>query len=372
MPAARAGPAVAIKLPALTSIRAVAAWWVVLFHTREHLVPYLPRNVVGVLGSGYVGVDLFFILSGFVIHLNYGDRLVGGGRSAYIDFLKRRFARIYPLHFAILCAAVAYAALIYVHSGRLTANYNFAYLPAHFLLIQAWGIDPLLRWNDPAWSISTEALAYLLFPLIAVVARPARWPLPAQIAAIGALLLALWLGLRLLGISEIGSAVMRGGLWRCLTEFSIGAVLCAIYRQYATTVVRGVPPLLLAAATLIAGAGLALRASDIVFVPAAFAFLVLGLAFANARGRTLLDMPVLIYLGDISYSTYLSHFMLLVLVKNFQRPGHLIPLVQLVGYFGAVALASVLLYKFLEIPAQRRLLDRMGLRTPKLVPVGAP
>ena len=69
MPAARAGPAVAIKLPALTSIRAVAAWWVVLFHTREHLVPCLPRNVVGVLGSGYIGVDLFFILSGFVIHL---------------------------------------------------------------------------------------------------------------------------------------------------------------------------------------------------------------------------------------------------------------------------------------------------------------
>ncbi len=371
MPVPIAARAVAPKLPALTSIRAVAAWWVVLFHTKDHLAPYVPPAILRVLGSGYIGVDLFFVLSGFVIELNYGDRL-DGGLAAYVNFLERRFARIYPLHFFILCAAVLYALLVFAHSGRLTPNYNFAYLPAHLLLIQAWGVDPQLRWNDPAWSISTEMAAYILFPLLAVGARSRRWPLAAQIAAIAALVALLWAGLRALGIVEIGQDVMRAGLWRCLCEFAIGGVLCAIFLRQQGRIGRLTPALLLLAAPVVGAVGLASGVSDIAFVPIAFALLVLGLAFANARGRTLLDARALVYLGDISYSTYLSHFLLLVLFKNFQPPGTLVPPLQLALYFISVAAASVLLHTFVETRAQRLLLERMGLRARRIDTVGAP
>ena len=87
----------------------------------------------------------------------------------------------------------------------------------------------------------------------------------------------------------------------------------------------------------------------------------MSIAFAGARGRTILDAAPLVYLGDISYSTYLAHFFLLVMVKNFQTAGaHMTP-AWLMAYFVTVAVASVLLYRLVEIPAQRIILERMGL-----------
>lgn len=358
------------KLPALTSIRAVAAWWVVLFHTKEHLAPFLPRLVLGVIGAGNLGVDLFFVLSGFVIALNYAERMDGGWPS-YVDFLKRRFARIYPLHICVLAAMVLYAILVYARSGHLTPNYDFAYLPAHILLVQAWGIDPLLRWNDPAWSISAEMMAYLLFPAI-VRLRLRRWPIAAQVAAIAGLIVLLRGCFAALGLDQIGENVMRAGLWRCLCEFTIGAILCAIFLAQRRSAGRWVPTLLIVGSACVAAAGLALELNAIIVVPIVFALLVLGLAFANARGRTILDAPLLVYLGDISYSTYLVHFFVLVLLKAPLRPGALIPPAELAAYFVLVLIGSMLLYARVELPAQRELLARLGLRARSPVPVGAP
>ena len=352
--------AVGHKLPGLTSVRAIAAWWVVLFHTKEQLTPLLPVWTLRVIGSGYIGVDLFFILSGFVIELNYGDRLAGGVR-AWAEFLKRRFARIYPLHFAVLCAMAVYALLIYAHSKHLTANFDFSTLPAHFLLVQSWGVDSALRWNDPAWSISAEMMAYLLFPLTAVGARPRLWPIQVGLLSIVALISLLWLGFRLAGLRDIGQGVMSVGLLRCLIEFTIGIVLCGIFLARRDRVGHRIPVALIGGAVGVAVAGVALGISDLISVPLVFSLLILGLAFAGARGRTILDVAPLVYLGDISYSTYLSHFFLLVVVKSFQTAGARISPGWLVAYFAVVAVASVLLYDFVEVPAQRVLLEHMGL-----------
>ena len=82
------------ELLPLTALRGIAAWWVVLFHLRLFLVPYLPAGAMAVLARGNLAVDLFFLLSGFVIHLNYAERVTPDAASVG-DFLFRRFARIY-------------------------------------------------------------------------------------------------------------------------------------------------------------------------------------------------------------------------------------------------------------------------------------
>ena len=88
-------------IPALTSLRGIAAWWVVLYHFREYLPSRWPEWLMALTAHGYLAVDLFFILSGFVLALNYAesfrDSLAGAA-----GFYRLRLARIYPLHFVML------------------------------------------------------------------------------------------------------------------------------------------------------------------------------------------------------------------------------------------------------------------------------
>ena len=92
------------ELRALTSMRGIAAWFVVLYHIRLS-VAGLPDAVVAVLAKGYLAVDFFFLLSGFVIWLAWHDRLRTGGLSRVPAFLLKRIARIWPLHLFLLGAA---------------------------------------------------------------------------------------------------------------------------------------------------------------------------------------------------------------------------------------------------------------------------
>lgn len=89
------------ELRALTGMRGIAAWLVVLYHIRLS-VAGLPHSVVAVLAKGYLAVDFFFLLSGFVIWLSWGERLRRGGIGAVPGFLWRRLARIWPLHLFML------------------------------------------------------------------------------------------------------------------------------------------------------------------------------------------------------------------------------------------------------------------------------
>ena len=94
-----------VPLPALTAIRGIASFWVLLYHLRhelKHLFPEFFQLNKGLLKSGFLGVDLFFVLSGFVLALNYQRKFQAVDRNAYIEFLWKRLARIYPVYIACL------------------------------------------------------------------------------------------------------------------------------------------------------------------------------------------------------------------------------------------------------------------------------
>jgi peptidoglycan/LPS O-acetylase OafA/YrhL len=145
-------------LPALTGVRFLAAFYVVLFHglpwLRQRFV--LPEALQTFLGNGYLAVNLFFILSGFILAYTYDGQIQG--KTNRLHFWEARFARIYPVYFLSLVLAFWFE-----------RGLPFGTRAAVLLMVQAWNPRaPELTgaWNYPAWTLSVEAFFYLCFPFL--------------------------------------------------------------------------------------------------------------------------------------------------------------------------------------------------------------
>jgi peptidoglycan/LPS O-acetylase OafA/YrhL len=336
------------ELLPLTALRGIAAWWVVLFHLRLFLAPYLPAGAIAVLARGNLAVDLFFLLSGFVIYLNYAHRVTPDAASVG-DFLFRRFARIYPLHLLVLAGFAAYfGAAILLGSSTLEEG-RPGYLLASLFLVQNWGFTDTLAWNVPAWSISTEIVAYMLFPALLFLLAPARRRSATLVAALLLLAPTIQLYFRLFDY-PFPNAVPQTGLLRCLVQFAMGMMLCELWQRWRG--LPGVAPWLLAFAVS-SSAAFILGGAPV--VPLAWAALILGLALAERRNP--LSWGPLVWLGRVSYATYLSHYLALVVFKYLcVEEGRPVPPAWLAAYLAAVLLLSALLYHGFERPAQTWLL----------------
>jgi peptidoglycan/LPS O-acetylase OafA/YrhL len=338
-------------LGALTGIRGIAAWGVVLYHIRLSLTGLLPAPMIAVFAKGYLAVDLFFILSGFVIWYNYAGRIAAGGMGAARLFLWRRFARVWPLHGAILMGFLALS-LAMLATGRDASAYPLDELPAHLLLIQNWGLTSALSWNHPAWSISTEFAAYLMFPGLVLVAQWDRVPSAALLALAALLAGAIFLLFGLNGHTDLGADIPGLGLWRCLASFAMGCLMCQLWQRWKGARHGGAWAALSCAATI--GAAIGLGLPETAWVPAAFFTGLLALALGRGVIVQLLGGKALTHLGEISYSTYLGHYGLFILFKlAFVDASLQLGWGGLAGYLALVMAASAALYHGLEKPAQR-------------------
>lgn len=347
-----------IDVPALTGLRAIAAWWVVAYHVRKMFASYASPETMQFLAAGYTAVDLFFILSGFVMYLNYAPRLEPT-RASIADFAVRRLARIYPLHLLILVAMVAYVLVLWrFDDNPLAASYSLERLVLHLLLIQGWGWGEPIGWNVPSWSISTEALAYLSFPVIAFIGtwqRRPTWLLTMIVLAVALLLHAV---IRAQGYTRLGTSIPDSGLIRCTLQFGIGTVICELYLRWRS---RGamLSVVFLAASAAMIGGFLAFGWPETLVIPLAWATLVLGLALWPWRRLNFLAARPLVYLGDISYSTYLVHYFAFVLFKHLFIPTwSAVTPATAVLFFAIVLVLSAVLYRGFERPAQRWVIDR--------------
>lgn len=347
------------QLDALTGARGLAAWFVVLYHIRLALPDSVPHWLIAILAKGYLAVDLFFVLSGFVMWLTYGDKFQRDGLSAAPAFLWRRIARIYPLHLVILLATIAYASTLAAVGKADAAQYPFAELPLHFALMQNWGLTDHLTWNDPSWSISTELAAYLILPIVAVTLFRKSWPPLA--CSIGALCLALALHLWFAsqGAATLGHDIVRNGALRCLSGFFAGVLVAMGWRArpaaWATHLVLMVSLALLAL-------WLAGLVPETLAVPLCFTCLAYWLAdTSSARGNPLASR-IAVRLGDVSYSTYLAHFLMWIVFKHlFVSDASNVSLPLIALYLAAVYVASELLYRMVEAPG-RSMLQSLGNR----------
>jgi peptidoglycan/LPS O-acetylase OafA/YrhL len=302
------------EIRALTGIRGIAALVVFLAHTRETLIARgmdleVPEVVKLLFLTGGRQVDIFFVLSGFILALTYKDWFDQGVAPAnYFKFQRRRFARIWPLHAFMLALTVALvigAQLAHAKILNGLGRFSFSTLPLDFLLIHAWpfashSATEEMVWNPPSWSISIEAFAYLLFPLFLFASRRARqqypWVLLAASIAFGFACNALvpW------------DRTSWTGLARGLSEFGLGCVTANLYGSRAADWLRTNLGAAVAAAVLIVtfsfppetwfGIGL-------VTAP-----LLLALSGKNFVSAALAWGPIY-FLGEISYSIYLGHFL---------------------------------------------------------------
>ncbi|MCA3701077.1 acyltransferase family protein [Brevundimonas sp.] len=284
-------------LRALTALRFFAAAWVALYAFWPNLDIAVTPNLVA---KGYLGVELFFVLSGFILSHVY-LKAFGEGGFRYGGFLWARVARVYPLHLATLIG-VGVLGLGAVAAGMAIDGNVLSWesLPAHIFMLHAWGLAPEAGWNHSSWSISAEWFAYLTFPAFAFVAWRLRERPVAAVAGALALMGLLYAGFQALAGFSLTEATFRWGALRIVPCFAYGCALYLLHRRGGLK-----HPGWLALAS-VAGMALAasLRAPDgVVVVFAGGLILALG-ALPNAAAGWLASRPA-VYLGEISYAVYM-------------------------------------------------------------------
>jgi peptidoglycan/LPS O-acetylase OafA/YrhL len=348
------------SLPALTGIRGLAAWWVVLYHFREHF-PDDPYHIMqAVWAHGYLAVDLFFELSGFILALNYLNafRNVSSGKA--LHFYGLRLARVYPLHiFMLTLFLLNPLAIMFASSaGSVGARYDPAYFGLSVVLMQNWGFTQDLTWNIPSWSISTEWLAYLFFPALAWMLGRVTGSRMRAAAVAAAMLLILALGLIAMH-QTLGSDIPRNGVIRCLCEFTAGMCLFQFWRQDRPEQWKATLGLAGFAACVIAYEVYDL--ADFVMIPLGFLFLIYALANNSHPLSRVFSQPTIVRIGLWSYATYMVHYFVKDWVTFLLVRDSIPDQVPMVAYLAITLAASVVLYHYLEVPgrqAVRRLLTR--------------
>ena len=341
------------QLPALTGIRGIAATCVVLYHTYSD--DHLP-----IIEEGYIGVDLFFVLSGFVLsYVYFQDERLTTARG-YGRFLWLRLARVYPLHLASLFAILFVTiALPDFTSTYEPSKFSAGAFGANLLLIQNWGLY-YQSWNVPSWSISAEWFAYLVFPLLILVA--CKISSRSVLVAMATAALGATIGLLYLAGYRDPNAPSLAGMVRMAGEFSCGVLLYAATRRgfrvptFAGTVIV----LVLCAVAIL---------SQFVLLFAVALVIVLSSQEGSAWSGALRWKPIL-FLGEISYSIYMVHWIVLQLSNWSVRHdlvAHTFPLTGALTILTVLPL-SIFTYRYIEIPARqwgRRQIGRSDKRAGK-------
>jgi peptidoglycan/LPS O-acetylase OafA/YrhL len=320
------------RVAGLDTLRAAAIAWVILFHS--YLIGGLGDGYRLFQWSGWMGVDLFFVLSGYLIGTQVFKALRHRGTVAFPAFYKRRFVRILPAFFVVLALYELWPAWPETRGMQplwqfLTFTFNLQY-----------NNDDNYAFSH-VWSLCVEEHFYLVFPFLAfaLTRKPAAWKFAAVAAAVvlGGVLLRAWLWTHLVGPLDgaVGGPVEEHGLrylrylyyptWARLDGLVAGVALaaCGVYRPVWFAWVHARVNLLLAL-------GVALLAASIVFFDTArgdFWPCVVGyplvaltmMAFVAAgSGDTWfarLKIPGAGWLASASYSLYLSHKGLFMLVQ---------------------------------------------------------
>lgn len=158
-------------LTTLTPLRGIAALLVVVFHSNLMLKAFIPRGQGSLINAGWLWVDFFFILSGFILSYVYSQTFKEPTyNSTYWKYIGARFARIYPLHFFTMLWSLICALFIHAYANNIdpffAAMLNPNAAPASVLLVQSLHLYRTPPLNTPSWSLSTEWWVYMIFPFL--------------------------------------------------------------------------------------------------------------------------------------------------------------------------------------------------------------
>ncbi len=320
---------------------------VVLFHIEVNGNVYAGHlHGVGLIDNGFLFVDFFFVLSGFVISYSYFGRL----RTAtdFVGFMIRRLGRVYPMHALVL------AAFIVLELGKAYSwSRGFAMLNPPFekyfsikailtnlLLIQALDIHEYSTWNGPSWSISVEFITYIVFAALTIFTCGRRW-----LVSIVCIYLIVATAVVILIYSPLYiDTVFDYAIFRCIYGFCFGVLAQFVHRAVVAKVTIGA----VGSAIGIAGSTLlefAVVGGVVVFVamtgavprsllgPPLFFLAVLIFSFEGGLVSRLLRRAPFQFLGRLSYTIYITHALVILFfarVLKMLQGSNLVPTLSMV------------------------------------------
>ena len=348
------------KINALTGIRAFAAVWVIFFHCigdgRSALTNEWVNNFANRGGSA---VDLFYVLSGFIMAFVYGDKMTTLSWKTTRSFLWKRFARIYPAHFTVLMLFLA-VFLFAVFTGSPYTK-EFHTVPKFFyqlFMLNGLGIPDSNGWNFPSWTISSEFFAYLLFPVLTL--WTGKLNRLQSVVAVVAIYLAMY-----------GAAFMITGgttyylphsliLTRIGSQFTVG---CLLYNIASADVLKKNAGWVSQLAFVLVIVVSTVATSDMSIGILSMLYSILIVSLAEDRGSLLsklMSSRVMVFFGDISYSIYIIHnFTLIILNQAANRVPFLSnnlahgTMVRFAADFALAVVGGTVLHFGIEVPARR-------------------
>lgn len=321
-------------IAALTGMRGFAALMVFLFHYEalhpgirlDLAVPVIGHILQFPLGFGGAGVDIFFVLSGFLLTLPFAGAALERAAAPDISrYFKRRFLRVFPAYYAQLFVILAVGGWFVTWTPQTAPDFT-----AHLLMFFNIGAQPVTPLVGVWWTLPVEMGFYLLLPLLAPVLRPSRW-IPVLLAGIAiSLLYRAWAAAHFGNLGSAQVFLAASQLPGSLAEFLLGASAAVLVQWLPGSswnrpagwvldlfFIMGliVPAAWLWHVVLGAGAGYWMGHWGMIVAPVALGLpltiAVLGLYWGSRVGTLLLANRVVYYLGLISYSLYLWHFVVM-------------------------------------------------------------
>ena len=366
-------------LSSITSLRGLAAILVILLHVNVFCFALAPWNSPfdHFIQKGYLWVDFFFLLSGFIMMHVYSESFGKSIKENFKKFMRSRFARIYPLHlFSFLCMVAFYfwyQANFTLYPADYIYTFNVHTIWANLFLLHSMDLYKTLSWNSASWSISVEWWMYVIFPFLLIPFRKITdWK--KIFIFFGVIAGYLFIIYYLYPLSAITNGALDPsvkynldvtydyGFVRCFFGFLFGMLLYELYRVgWGRRYLSKNSVWLLTMAIVV----IVMTVSMPDFIPIiAFAAIILVSVYAEGIGKHLLNLKPLIYLGDISYSLYLMHLPVMFFLFNYLKRFTQIKLENLDWktawlytfiYLAIVIFISTLTYHLIEVPMRLKI-----------------
>ena len=300
----------------LDAFRGIFSFIVVFYHMREmNSSLFIQNNFVA---HGYLFVDFFFVLSGFVIAYNYDNRLTN--YTQLTSFLNKRFFRLFPLHIAVLLLFVGYVFFRQVIGNPATEGFDLNTFFTTLFLVNSIKFPDITAasWNMPSWSISAEMISYLAFGLLLTLTGKMRSYKTIMYLFVIAMAV---VAMQLSGGSFLIS--YNNGFIRGMIGFFCGALTFKIFEMIKArpTVLQAT---ILEAITLFAVIYFIIMTAFfslfIIFYELLFMTTILVFSFEKGFvSKAILSLRIFKRLGSISYSVYMNHFLIIVGVDIFTK-----------------------------------------------------
>lgn len=304
-------------LPSLTALRGIAALLVAVFHFEMAAARFVPAAQSMFFEKCYLMVDLFFIMSGFIMMHVYSNHFKNNIQASTLkNFLVARFARVYPLHlFSLLLLVVIVRWLTDWGNPPILLEQPSDILPSIFLL-HSFGFTKIYCWNIPSWSISAEWAAYLLFPIIALCIHKKK---TISVILLILLVVVAYYSIMyvlprknpinpLIPVPHNLNTTFDYGYIRGIAGFTAGVLVYLIYelRAFRKAFSSDIVSLIIIIAIILS---LHFALNDGITV-CLFAILVLSITVNNGRIANFCNRKFMQFLGNISYSVYLMQIFL--------------------------------------------------------------